>query len=108
MKKKIPEMPVDFLKAMQILKDDNWLIVLKGMPKNFGYWIPGAQSEYDAPHKDKFGVWKGKWVCEAEDMERLQGTSLKYRGRPSAVGNSPYEVLKKVWNQIHERALEKE
>lgn len=84
---------------MEALRDDGWCVVLKCLPKDIGWIVDGARSEYDAPSEDKrIGV--GKWCCECQDV-RLAGNT--YRVSEFAMGDSPLEAVRAVWTKIQGR-----
>lgn len=61
------------------LRDLGWLVVMKWMPKEFPFTIPGATSEYDAPHDNTY-QWHGKVVVELSYMKRYE-KSEREKGR---------------------------
>jgi hypothetical protein len=51
------------------LRDKEWLVSIKMMPKEHSFIIPGSRSEYDHPHPD-MPAWQGKIIAEASYMAR--------------------------------------
>lgn len=89
---------------MNALAADGWCVVLKRLPKEMGWIIEGARSEYDAPSEDR-EVGKGKWLCEIQDMRYLRIGTAKYRNSRDAMADTPEEALVKVMHYAKERAL---
>jgi len=80
---------------MEELRNDGWCVVLKCLPKEIGWLIEGARSEYDAPCEDRH-VGHGKWLCEASWVI----PNGKWRHSQSAMDEDPLDAVKKVFFQV--------
>lgn len=74
------------------LREQGWLVILKWMPKEFPFIIPGARSEYDAPHDDT-ELWHGKVVVELEYMRRYEERDLLWVRSPLVVADTIAHAL---------------
>lgn len=81
------------------LRSDGWLVIIKAMPQGHSFRIPGATSEYDAPHEPK-DVLEGKTVVEAHDMKYRYSSTDKYRGDRTGVGSNVLEALQSLQKHI--------
>lgn len=99
--KKIKVMPDDLIEAVEQLRKDNYLVILKAMPQGQPFRIQGSNSEFDNPHPDKF-VWEGKCVASVMDMNYRKGTEGRWRKEPLAAGETLMDAMRELWKQIYE------
>lgn len=84
---------------MDALAAEGWCIVLKRLPRDIGWIIEGARSEYDAPSDDK-RVGCNKWCCEAMFI----GDGKEYRHSEVSFGDRPFQAVQSVWEKIKRNA----
>ena len=96
---------VEAFAQMTALREDGWCVVIKCLPKELGWLLQGARSEYDAPCEDQF-IDKGKWCCEAQDMRFDDGSRRRYRNDEMSLAETPHEAIAKVSEAIRKAAAE--
>jgi len=95
---------MNFWAEMEKLRSEGWLVLIKALPDNLPWVIPGNCSEFDAPCPDKL-IERGKWAVEISWMRRKG-----YRSPHDAFGDSPQEALARLLRQkeVHDANLSRE